>query len=190
MMIRTALSIIISPVLRRLWTCQRPVTLDPSKEVAPHGLARPFRIARPDGFRDFGVLREKDLVPARQWVHPAHDTAELHARNDPAADLIEEGLEPAVVGGLRDRHVKIEIGLVGRLALLHQSAENLKLGLDFRLLGGRTAQCGKASRLDLNANPEFEFLDDIGDLVRCLREEFETFRILAGSKNEDTDTMA
>src|SRR4051812_32887644 len=127
MMIKTDLSSLIRSALR-FRTGQRSVTLDSPEQMATHGLTRALGIARPDRFGDFGMFREENPVPARQRIDPAHGAAELHAGDDPAADMLEKGLEPAVVGGLRDRHVKIEVGLVGRQAALDQLAENLELG--------------------------------------------------------------
>ena len=71
-----------------------------------------------------------------------------------------------------------------------QLAEYLKLGLDFRLLGGRTAQCREAGRLDFDADPEFQFLDDVRDLVRRLGEQLDAFRRLPRPEDEDADTVA
>src|SRR5687768_4436770 len=138
MMIKTDLSSLIRIALRRFRTRQCPVALDSTKQVPAHGLTRPLGIARPDRFGDFGMFREEDPVAARQRIDPAHGAAEFHAGDDPAADMLEKGLEPAVVGGLRDRHVEIEISLVSRQAALDQLGEYLKLGLDLRLLGGGT----------------------------------------------------
>src|SRR3546814_4090290 len=84
-------------------------------------IRRPPRSTRTDPlFPDTTLFRSDGVVAIGQRIDSAHHRAELHARDHAPADVLEEGLEAAVVGGRGNGHVEAEIGFVGGPAFGHE----------------------------------------------------------------------
>src|SRR5581483_4261406 len=137
-----------------LSSCEIAVALERAREMLAHGAARLGRILRRDAGNDAAMLVLDALEIGAALGRRVGAEPHALARNDVAAEELEEARELAVAGGDGDGAVKGEILWHRALAAPQRLVDGAPGGADVGDLPARLFLGGERRRLDLDRQPQ------------------------------------